>query len=279
MLRKINQPQETVIIQFFRNETFLRSVCYLCSSIINPMMIKPIENDVQRVQKMSEKVRSMFADIADDYDRVNGILSFGVHNLWRTKTVKESGASLGDYVLDCATGTGDLALEFKQKVGPTGYVLGTDFCSEMISHAPGKAERKGLEIDFEVADAMDLPYEDAKFDIASIAFGIRNVDDPVQALREMGRVVKPGGRVVVLEFGQPKGIIGVPYRFYSKHVMPAVGGWISGNRDAYTYLPETSAAFPAGERFLDLMKESGAFSSWRAVSLTGGIAYVYVGTV
>lgn len=228
---------------------------------------------------MSEKVRSMFADIADDYDKVNGILSFGIHNLWRTKTVKESGAKEGDRVLDCATGTGDLALEFKQKVGMDGYVMGTDFCSEMIAHAPEKAQKKGLEIDFEVADAMHLPYGDATFDIASIAFGIRNVDDPIQALKEMARVVKPGGRVVVLEFGQPKGVVGVPYRFYSKHVMPAVGGWISGNREAYTYLPETSAAFPAGDRFLELMKDSGVFSSSKAVSLTGGIAYVYVGTV
>lgn len=253
-----------------------------CSDTFNNLQtIQIVFNRFKSIdsKSMSEKVRSMFADIADDYDKVNGILSFGIHNLWRTKTVKESGAKEGDRVLDCATGTGDLALEFKQKVGKDGYVMGTDFCSEMIAHAPEKAQKKGLEIDFEVADAMHLPYGDATFDIASIAFGIRNVDDPIQALKEMARVVKPGGRVVVLEFGQPKGVVGVPYRFYSKHVMPAVGGWISGNREAYTYLPETSAAFPAGDRFLELMKDSGVFSSSKAVSLTGGIAYVYVGTV
>jgi demethylmenaquinone methyltransferase/2-methoxy-6-polyprenyl-1,4-benzoquinol methylase len=228
---------------------------------------------------MSEKVRSMFADIADDYDRINSILSLGVHNAWRKKTVLESGAAPGDRVLDCATGTGDLALEFKKTVGHEGYVLGTDFCKEMIEHAPGKAKDKKLVVEFEVADAMDLPYEDDSFDIASIAFGIRNVDDPSVALREMARVVKPGGRVVVLEFGQPKGLMSFPFKMYSKHVMPAVGGWISGNRDAYTYLPETSAKFPAGDLFLSLMKETGSFSSQRAVQLTGGIAYVYVGTV
>ena len=100
----------------------------------------------------------MFADIADDYDRINSILSFGVHNAWRKKTVLESGASPGDRVLDCATGTGDLALEFKKTVGHEGYVLGTDFCREMIEHAPGKAEDRKLGVDFEVADAMDLPY-------------------------------------------------------------------------------------------------------------------------
>ena len=221
----------------------------------------------------------MFADIADDYDRINSILSFGVHSAWRKKTVLESGAKPGDRVLDCATGTGDLALEFKKTVGHEGYVLGTDFCKEMIEHAPGKAEEKKLVVEFEVADAMNLPYEDDSFDIASIAFGIRNVDDPSVSLKEMARVVRSGGKVVVLEFGQPRGPIKYPYQLYSRHIMPAVGGWISGNRDAYTYLPETSAKFPAGEKFLELMNETGSYSSQRAVKLTGGIAYVYVGTV
>lgn len=228
---------------------------------------------------MSEKVKNMFADIADDYDRINSILSFGVHNAWRKKTVLESGAAPGDRVLDCATGTGDLAIEFKKAVGHQGKVLGTDFCQEMIEHAPAKAEKEQLVVDFEVADAMNLPYKNKTFDIASIAFGIRNVDDPLTCLKEMARVVKPGGRVVVLEFGQPKGAVKFPYKIYSKHVMPAIGGFISGNREAYTYLPETSARFPAGEEFLKLMKKAEMFSAHRAVKLTGGIAYIYVGTV
>ncbi len=221
----------------------------------------------------------MFADIAGDYDRINSILSFGVHNAWRKKTVLESGAKKGYHVLDCATGTGDLAIEFKKTVGSEGYVLGTDFCKEMIEHAPAKAEDEELEIDFEVADAMNLPYEDNRFDISSIAFGIRNVDDPVISLREMARVVKPGGNVVILEFGQPGGFIRIPYRLYSKHVMPAIGGWLSGNKEAYEYLPETSAKFAAGEDFLALMDEAGSFTKRRAVKCTGGIAYIYVGSV
>jgi demethylmenaquinone methyltransferase/2-methoxy-6-polyprenyl-1,4-benzoquinol methylase len=228
---------------------------------------------------MSDKVRRMFADIADDYDRINTILSFGVHHGWRAKTVQLSGAAAGDRVLDCATGTGDLAIQYKEAVGENGYVLGTDFCREMIEHAPEKAQKNNMSIDFEVADAMDLPYEDNNFTIASIAFGIRNVDEPVQALREMARVVEAGGRVAVLEFGQPKGLMKLPYELYSQHIMPAVGGWLSGNREAYTYLPKTSARFPAGDAFMALMDEAGCFAAQTAHRLTGGIAYIYIGTV
>lgn len=228
---------------------------------------------------MSDKVRQMFADIADDYDKINSILSLGVHHAWRAETVRLSGADLGDKVLDCATGTGDLAIKFKQKVGETGYVVGTDFCREMIEHAPEKARKENLDVDFEVADAMNLPYADNRFDISSIAFGIRNVDEPVTALKEMARVVRPGGRVVVLEFGQPKGVFKYPYEVYSQYVMPAIGGWLSGNREAYTYLPKTSAKFPAGDKFLALMDRAGSFSDRKYKRLTGGIAYIYVGTV
>ncbi len=227
---------------------------------------------------MSEAVRAMFSSIAPNYDRTNTALSLGVHHLWRTITVRESGAKPGDAVLDCATGTGDLAIAFKKTVG-SGRVVGTDFCADMLSFAPGKANAMGLDIAFEVADAMDLPYADATFDIASISFGIRNVDDPSRCLAEMARVVRPGGRVVVLEFGQPKGIMGLSYRWYSRHVIPVVGKMLTGNREAYAYLPETAAAFPCREAFLDLMRGTNRYASVRYRALTGGIAFVYVGIV
>jgi len=227
---------------------------------------------------MSEAVRAMFSSIAPNYDRTNTALSLGVHHLWRTITVRESGAKPGDAVLDCATGTGDLAIAFKKTVG-SGRVVGTDFCADMLSFAPGKANAMGLDIAFEVADAMDLPYADATFDIASISFGIRNVDDPSRCLAEMARVVRPGGRVVVLEFGQPKGIMGLSYRWYSRHVIPVVGKMLTGNREAYAYLPETAAAFPCREAFLNLMRGTNRYASVRYRALTGGIAFVYVGIV
>ncbi|WNG17071.1 bifunctional demethylmenaquinone methyltransferase/2-methoxy-6-polyprenyl-1,4-benzoquinol methylase UbiE [Cystobacter fuscus] len=228
---------------------------------------------------MSTEVRQMFSSIATRYDVTNEVLSLGIHRLWRRKAVRLSGAKPGDAVLDCATGTGDLALAFKRQVGEAGRVMGTDFCKEMLDSAPAKAEREGLRVEFQVADAMALPFADNSFDVASIAFGIRNVDDPVKCLSEMARVVRPGGRVVVLEFGQPTGFFGALFRFYSKVVMPRVGGLLTGNRAAYEYLPRTSAAFPAGDRFLALMEQSGGYKERVAHPLTFGTSYVYVGTV
>ncbi len=228
---------------------------------------------------MSRNVHDMFSDIAGSYDKTNSILSFGIHHRWRERTVRESAAAPGSAVLDCATGTGDLAIEFKKTVGLTGRVTGTDFCADMLSLAPAKAQRLGLDISWEVQDAMDLTFPDDTFDIASIAFGIRNVDDPLRALASMGRVVKSGGRVMVLEFGTPEWWMRPLFRFYSAVVIPFVGGLVSGKRDAYRYLTRTSAAFPTGDNFLALMDESGAFSTRRTISLTGGIAYLYVGVV
>ncbi len=230
---------------------------------------------------MSYSVQSMFSRIAPRYDFANDVLSFGMHRLWRRSAVNSVGARRGMNVLDLCTGTGDLAFQFADKVGETGQVVGLDFVPEMIDLAESKRADSSAParraVEFEVGDAMKLPFADSSFDIVSIAFGIRNVDDPLVCLSEMRRVAKPGGRALVMEFGQPTVAVFAPvYRFYSKYWMPLVGGAISGDREAYEYLPRTSSEFPAGDRFLDLMRQAG-FSLCRAESYMGGIAYRYVG--
>ncbi|HSN68991.1 MAG TPA: ubiquinone/menaquinone biosynthesis methyltransferase, partial [Thermoanaerobaculia bacterium] len=181
-----------------------------------------------------ETVRAMFGSIAHRYDRANTVLSGGVHHVWRRRLVRWSGARAGERVLDCATGTGDLAIAFARAVGPSGSVVGTDFSAEMLAPAPAKAERARVIVRFEQADVTALPYPDSSFDVASIAFGIRNVADRVAGLREMARVVRPGGRVMVLEFGQPSAPGFRPlYNLYSRKVLPIIGGVLTGNRRAY----------------------------------------------
>lgn len=228
---------------------------------------------------MSTSVRQMFAEIAPRYDLANEVLSFGVHRGWRRAAVRESGVRAGQRVLDCATGTGDLALAFKRAVGSSGYVVGTDFCAEMLEIAPRKARQASLEVDFELADATALPYPAASFDVTAIAFGIRNVDDPLRCLQEMARVTRPLGRVVVLEFGQPSGVFGSLFRWYSRAILPSLGAALTGARAPYEYLPRTAAAFPSGEQFLGLMRQAAVFEELTLRPLTFGVAYVYVGRI
>jgi demethylmenaquinone methyltransferase / 2-methoxy-6-polyprenyl-1,4-benzoquinol methylase len=228
----------------------------------------------------ADKVKSMFSKVADGYDLANNILSLGIHHLWRKKVVKLAQAKQNDHVLDCATGTGDLAMEFKKIVGEQGVVIGTDFCQEMLDHAPAKAMQHNLSIRFEVADVTQLPYQDKSFDIASISFGIRNVQDPTLGLKEMARVVKSGGTVVVLEFGQMRlPLVSTLYKFYSEKVLPRIGGMVTGQTKAYEYLQASSAKFPDREQFLAMMNATGSFAKTTYSTLSGGIAYIYIGKV
>lgn len=227
-----------------------------------------------------EKIRSMFSRVAANYDTANSVLSVGIHHLWRKKVIQLANVKPGMQILDCATGTGDLAIAFKKATGPSGEVIGTDFCVEMMESAPAKAKSKNLDITFEFADVTKLQYPDNKFDICSISFGIRNVYDPVVALKEMARVTKPGGKVIVLEFGQMEvPVLSGLYNYYSQNILPKLGGLVSGQKEAYEYLQKSSSAFPSKEKFIELMKQTHCFSemSYKAVSL--GIAYIYIGTV
>jgi len=227
-----------------------------------------------------EKIKSMFARVAKKYDRANNYLSFWIHHLWRKKLVNLSQVKPGQKVLDCATGTGDLAFEFLNKVGSQGQVIGTDFCPEMLEYALLKSKNTKLPIQFQVADVLNLPFEDHTFDFTSISFGIRNVRDPIKALQEMARTTRPGGKVLVLEFGQVQWpVFHEVYDFYSRRILPQVGGLITGDKEAYKYLQNSSAQFPCRDEFLKLMDQSQAFDQTQYIPLSGGIAYIYQGRV
>ena len=224
--------------------------------------------------------RSMFSKVASEYDKANSILSLGIHHLWRKKLVELSQAKPGHFILDCATGTGDLAIEFKKAVGSSGKVVGTDFCADMLESAPVKSKSQNLDITFKQADVTQLDFPDLQFDIVSISFGIRNVNDPMKALSEMARVTRPGGRVMILEFGQMKTpFIKDLYNYYSEKILPVLGGWVTGQKEAYNYLQKSSAAFPCRENFVELMQKTNCFSEIKFQPVSFGIAYIYTGLV
>jgi demethylmenaquinone methyltransferase/2-methoxy-6-polyprenyl-1,4-benzoquinol methylase len=221
-------------------------------------------------------IHEMFRSIAGRYDRANDILSVGIHHLWRRRVVRWSEVRPGDRVLDCATGTGDLAIAFRKAVGESGMVTATDFVPEMVELARRKGSRYDEGLRFELADVTRLPYASGSFEVASISFGIRNVGDPRAAVSELARVVAPGGRVMILEFGQPRSaLFGRLYDLYRKHLLPRVGGWITGRPEAYDYLERSAGTFPCGDQLADLLRSAASFDrvEWRALS--GGIAYMY----
>jgi demethylmenaquinone methyltransferase/2-methoxy-6-polyprenyl-1,4-benzoquinol methylase len=222
-----------------------------------------------------EEIRNLFSEVAFKYDKANDAMTFGLARLWRRDLVRWSGAGPGDRILDCATGTGDLAIEFKRAVGDLGEVVGTDFCAEMLNLAPPKAEKLGLKIDFQLADVTQLPFEDSSFQVASIAYGIRNVENPVKALQEMARVVKTGGSVMILETGAPHRLFRHAFDFYFQRVVPRVGGWVTGKRHAYEYLNRSSRKFPSGYEFLELLSQTGAFDHGEYRTLMGGASFLY----
>jgi demethylmenaquinone methyltransferase/2-methoxy-6-polyprenyl-1,4-benzoquinol methylase len=231
------------------------------------------------------KICSMFAAVADRYDRANHVLSLGIDHLWRRAAVRFAEIQPGERVLDACAGTGDLSLALARAGAE---VVASDFCAPMLVQTPGKAEAQrrarpdaGLgRLDCVVADTLHLPFPDDSFDVATVAFGIRNVADPVAGLRELRRVVRPGGRVLVLEFTTPRvPVLRQGYLFYFRRVLPKLGAWISGTRDgAYDYLQNSVMQFPEYGAFRALMEEAGLESPRQRV-LTFGIATLYRGEV
>jgi demethylmenaquinone methyltransferase/2-methoxy-6-polyprenyl-1,4-benzoquinol methylase len=245
-------------------------------------------------QCVSDSVRQMFAGIAKRYDVANNAISFGMHRGWKRLLVTHESIRPGARVLDCATGTGDVAFLALSRVMPRGNVVGIDFTPEMIALArakvgrlsdswlqlPGEAELAGESIYFEVGNMLALPYPEDSFDAATVAFGVRNTDDPAGAVAEMARVVKPGGAVLILETGTPPNRLWrALYSVYQSSALWIIGGVLSGDVAAYKYLAGTTRRFPSGTRFVELMDSATSFSSIEAVPLLGGVTYIYRGIV
>jgi demethylmenaquinone methyltransferase/2-methoxy-6-polyprenyl-1,4-benzoquinol methylase len=228
---------------------------------------------------MSTEVNQMFSRIADRYDLANRFISMGTDQRVRRRAVAMADANRGEDVLDCAAGTGDLTILFAEAVGAGAHVVGTDFNEDMLSHGPDKAAEHGVDITWQVEDAQELSFEDDSFDIVSIAYGIRNVDDPIRALESMTRVLRPGGRLVVIEFGQPPAMLRPFYLAYNRWVIPAVGAMVGGDREAYRYLQRTSDTFAYGEDFVEMMEATGCFEHIEAEPAMFGVNYIYVGTL
>lgn len=213
-------------------------------------------------------VREAFARIADRYVTTNHVLSGGTDILWRRKVARIVRGWQPHRVLDVATGTGDLALEI-QDVCPDAEVTGSDFCAEMLAHA----SRRGLTRTL-VADALNLPFKDASFDVVTVAFGLRNMADYAAAIREMRRVLRDGGHLLVLDFSLPEGILRSPYRWYLHRVLPKLAGALTGQKDAYEYLGGSIEGFPMGRAMGELIETQG-FRDAEVLPLTCGVASIY----
>lgn len=227
----------------------------------------------------ARRVREMFAGIAGRYDLLNHLLSGNTDARWRRLVARQLQSSLtarGACALDVACGTGDLSLAI---AGATGaQVFGTDFCRPMLEIAARKADTRGFKIPFVEGDALSLPFADETFDAVSIAFGLRNLANVEGGLKELLRILKPGGRAAILEFSTPV----VPgfrtlFRLYFTRVLPRIGGLVSGSRSAYEYLPDSVRRFPDQRRLAELMRAVG-FEAVEYQNLTGGIAALHLGT-
>lgn len=202
----------------------------------------------------------MFASIAPRYDLLNRLLSLGLDQRWRREMVRRlPELADGERVLDLCTGTGDVAYTIADAVGrPHVPIHASDFCEEMVVRAPAKGAGDGTGPAFFVSDAMALPYPAETFRAVTIAFGLRNVEDPPTALREVRRVLAPGGRLIVLEFSRPEGALFGPfYRFYFFRILPLIGRFLSGSGEAYSYLPESVWAFPRPAEVARRMEAEG----------------------
>jgi demethylmenaquinone methyltransferase / 2-methoxy-6-polyprenyl-1,4-benzoquinol methylase len=232
----------------------------------------------ERPQRDSEQfateVRGMFDRIAGVYDLMNSAMTAGLHHQWRQRAVERAEVGPGSNALDVCCGTGDLALELRRQIGPDGRVVGCDFSEPMLELARRKSGDEGLPVEFGWADALDLPYGDASFDAVTIGFGARNLADLDRGLVEMTRVLKPGGRLVILEITRPhREPLATFYSLWFDRVVPMLGTF-AGDEDAYSYLPESVRSFPE-PRELAVRMDAAGLTGIRWLLLAGGIIAIH----
>jgi demethylmenaquinone methyltransferase / 2-methoxy-6-polyprenyl-1,4-benzoquinol methylase len=233
------------------------------------------------IDKSDQRVRRMFASIAHRYDLLNHLLSLNIDRYWRTFTTRVAPPVAGDPILDCCTGTADLALAYDTAGRGASAIVATDFCREMLVLGHTKVQKAGAagRITLVEGDTQRLPVPSDTFGVVSVAFGLRNVRDTVRGVDEMIRVARPGGTIAILEFSRPRGrLLGRLYLGFFRHLLPRVGQALAPNQDgAYNYLPQSVLEFPDGQAMLDLLAARG-LSELKQFPLTGGIATLYVGT-
>ncbi len=227
-------------------------------------------------REKARRVRGVFDSVASRYDVMNDLMSLGLHRAWKAYTVLVADVRPGHQVLDIAGGTGDLSEAFARKVGPTGRVVHTDINEAMLRTGRDRLVDAGLMLPTLVCDAERLPFADASFDRVSVAFGLRNMTHKDAALREMRRVLKPGGKLLVLEFSRVAKPLEKVYDWYSFKVLPGLGRLVAGDADSYRYLAESIRMHPDQESLKTLMKESG-FGHVDYHNLTGGVVALHVG--
>ena len=227
-------------------------------------------------KEKAKHVRSVFDSVASKYDVMNDLMSMGMHRLWKAYTVQVANLQPGDQVLDIAGGTGDLSMAFAKKVGPTGRVFHTDINEAMLSTGRDRMLNHGLVLPTLVCDAEKLPFRDSHFDLVSVAFGLRNMTHKDVALAEMCRVLKPGGRLLVLEFSKVAQPLEKPYDWYSFKVLPRLGQLVAGDAQSYRYLAESIRMHPDQQTLKALMKNAG-FGHVDFHNLTAGVVALHVG--
>jgi demethylmenaquinone methyltransferase/2-methoxy-6-polyprenyl-1,4-benzoquinol methylase len=236
--------------------------------------VKPYNNEDQ---SKKEEVAEMFDNISKRYDFLNHFLSLGIDKLWRKKAVKILGQNKPKVILDIATGTGDFAVE-ALKLNPE-KIIGIDISQGMLNVGIDKMKHKKVDniVTMQLADSENLPFDNDYFDGYTVGFGVRNFENLEKGLAEMLRVLKSNGRAVILEFSKPKKFpIKQTYYVYSRYILPTIGKLVSKDARAYTYLPESIAAFPEGQAFIDIMKKVG-YKNVNSKLVSGGIATIYYG--